>query len=182
LRFIPITQLRTLVLLDDSVSYTLPARVQVGREIQVADNLGLGAGGITIIGPINGAGSDMLTEAYQSKIYFWEGSAYIIESLGVVPPPIPPTPGPPGSVLIIAPVWVNDVDTSSGPQSFTLPTAPEANEQWRIKDAKGHAGTNNITVAAGGTMIDNGTNYVIDQNWASRTFRWNPTLGIWLVE
>jgi hypothetical protein len=51
-----------------------------------------------------------------------------------------------------------------------------------VKDATGNAGANNITVYAGGILIDGSTSVVINQNFESLTFRWNAGLGKWLVQ
>lgn len=86
-------------------------------------------------------------------------------------------------MVLIAPSYAQDVDTTSGPQTFTLPTSPEDNEQWRVKDAMGHAATNNITITAGGViLIDGSTTILIRNNYAALSFRWRASLGKWLVE
>lgn len=97
--------------------------------------------------------------------------------------------GPPGPTGATGPsgsgasVNTQDLDTSAGPQTYTLPAAQDDGEQWRVKDATGHAATNPITVTAGGVILIDGTpTTLINQNYASRTFRWKATMGKWLIE
>jgi hypothetical protein len=90
---------------------------------------------------------------------------------------------PAGATMLIAPVYAQDLDTAGGPQTYTLRAAQDDGEQWRVKDATGHAGANPITVTAGGViLIDGATTKVIDQDYATITFRWNATMGKWLAE
>ena len=79
-------------------------------------------------------------------------------------------------------------DTSSGPVSVTLATLPTgpgtytninppAIEIW-VKDATGHAATNNITItAAGGLTIDGAPSVVIGSNYGKATIRGFATSG-----
>lgn len=90
---------------------------------------------------------------------------------------------PVGAIMLIAPVYAQDLDTSGGPQTYTLRTAQDDGEQWRVKDATGNAATNPITVTAGGVILLDGTPTVlINQAFQARTFRWNATMGKWLIE
>lgn len=90
---------------------------------------------------------------------------------------------PTGATMLIAPVYAQDIDTSGGPQTYTLRAAQDDGEQWRVKDATGNASANPITVTAGGVLlIDGSTTKLIDQPFMSLTFRWNATMTKWLIE
>lgn len=96
----------------------------------------------------------------------------------------PPGGGVPvGAIMLISPVYAQDLDTSSGPQTYTLRVAQDDGEQWRVKDATGNAQTNPITVTAGGViLLDGASTALINQAFQGKTFRWNATMGKWLIE
>jgi hypothetical protein len=65
--------------------------------------------------------------------------------------------------------------TTSASTTIVLPnTGNVAGKQIKVKDAKGDAATNNITVNVnGGGNIDGSTSYVINTNYGKSTFIWN---------
>jgi hypothetical protein len=64
------------------------------------------------------------------------------------------------------------VDTTGGPQVYHLPATPTLNQSVTVKDVKGHAGVNNITVS-GSANIDGAATYVINQPYGANGFVWN---------
>jgi hypothetical protein len=75
-----------------------------------------------------------------------------------------------------------DLDTAGGPQTYTLTASPTNGVTYQVKDATGHATANPITITAGGViMIDSAPTASINQNNGSLDFRWNATLGKWLI-
>jgi hypothetical protein len=75
-----------------------------------------------------------------------------------------------------------DLDTASGPQTYTLTASPTDGVAYQVKDATGHATVNPITVTANGViLLDGATTARINQNFASLNFRWNATFGKWLI-
>jgi len=69
------------------------------------------------------------------------------------------------------------ITDTSAPRTVTLPAAPTAGTQFRIKDATGAAGTNNITVdVTGGVVtIDGATSQVININYGFMTVLFDGT-------
>lgn len=57
----------------------------------------------------------------------------------------------------------------------TLPTSPQSGYFCWVKDAKGDAGTNNITIVPAAGLIDGNANYVINRNYGSACFQYNGT-------
>lgn len=71
--------------------------------------------------------------------------------------------------------------STSGPFVVNLPASPVNGQQVRIKDGKGDADVNFITVTAtGGKTIDGLPTLVIDESYAARTFIFGDTTD-WLV-
>ena len=57
-----------------------------------------------------------------------------------------------------------------------LPAAPVLNQFYWIKDGKGDAGVNNITVTPlGGFLIDGAATSVISTNYGAKAIQWNGT-------
>lgn len=69
------------------------------------------------------------------------------------------------------------VTDTSAPRTITLPAAPATGQQFRIKDASGGAGTNNITVdVTGGVItIDGATSQVINIDYGFMTVVFDGT-------
>lgn len=95
----------------------------------------------------------------------------------------------PGSSSPNSNTYYRDIDTSSGPQTFTLPTNPNNNDLWYIKDISGGhpVDVSAITVTAGGViLIDTAVTFpsppMVWANFASFGFRWNSSLNKWLVQ
>lgn len=61
------------------------------------------------------------------------------------------------------------VDVSGGVVTIKLPNAPTTGQVWTIKDSKGQAFTNNITVTTvgGAVTIDGSTSFTMNTNFAS---------------
>jgi len=72
-------------------------------------------------------------------------------------------------------VYVN----APGPVTITMPhdNLLIQGQEWSIKDASGHAFTNNITVVPSTSTdrIDGAGQFVLNSNWASLTLTWNGT-------
>ena len=67
------------------------------------------------------------------------------------------------------------VNSSSFPTSVTLPVAPTTGRLFVIKDTSGNAQSDNITVTAGGTLIDGSASYIIIENYGAANFLYNGT-------
>lgn len=65
--------------------------------------------------------------------------------------------------------------TTGAATAVTLPSTPATGEQITIKDGKGDASTNNITISAAAGNIDGAASHVIDGDYGSRTFVYNGT-------
>jgi len=59
--------------------------------------------------------------------------------------------------------------------SVTLPSSPDAGRMIVVKDAKGDAFTNNISIQASAGTIDGLSSFVITQNYQAFTFIYNGT-------
>jgi len=72
-------------------------------------------------------------------------------------------------------------DLSSSAFTLTLPASPILGEKHTIKDYKGFAGTNNLTISGNGNNIEQFgggslmTSLLLNQNWDSVTLEWNNT-------
>jgi hypothetical protein len=68
-------------------------------------------------------------------------------------------------------------DTTGGAFSVQLPNAPTTGRIFTVKDGKGDAGTNHLTVTTvgGAVNIDGATTYVISTNYGSAQFIFNGT-------
>ena len=68
------------------------------------------------------------------------------------------------------------VDKSSASASYLdLPASPTTGTTYRIKDGKGDAATNNITIAPASGTIDGDSNVIINANYASVDLVYNGT-------
>jgi hypothetical protein len=65
--------------------------------------------------------------------------------------------------------------TVAGAVTITLPLAPVTGREIVIKDGKGDAATNNITISGNGKTIDGNANFVINNNYDSVTIIYNGT-------
>ena len=65
--------------------------------------------------------------------------------------------------------------TIPGPSLIILPSVPEIGRLIIVKDMRGDASINNITVSAGTNTIDNFNRVVLIHNRQSYTFLWNGT-------
>lgn len=65
--------------------------------------------------------------------------------------------------------------TVGAPTVVTLPASPTEGCEIIIKDAKGDAFTNNITISAAAGNIDGLTSFILTQNYQSFTFIYNGT-------
>ncbi len=65
--------------------------------------------------------------------------------------------------------------TIGAPTAVSLPTSPSTGDTYTIKDGKGDASTNNITVTPAAGTIDGLTSYVINVAKGSVTFLYNGT-------
>ena len=70
------------------------------------------------------------------------------------------------------------VDTSSGPQNYSLPANPADDTLVTIKD-NGNAAANNITIQGNGNLIDGQPTFVLRNNWSSARFVFES--GQWYV-
>lgn len=59
--------------------------------------------------------------------------------------------------------------------AVTLPASPVRGRPYTIKDGKGDAATNAITVSPAAGTIDGAASFVINFNWASFDFVYNGT-------
>lgn len=64
---------------------------------------------------------------------------------------------------------------TGGATIATLPASPATNQYVVIKDGKGDANTNNITISGNGKDIDGGSSYVIGSSYGALTIIWNGT-------
>lgn len=82
-----------------------------------------------------------------------------------------------GDVTCVNESQVIVLKDSGAATAVTLPTNSTllTGQTIIVKDGKGDAATNNITVAAATGNIDGAANYVISQNYGSATFTWNGT-------
>jgi hypothetical protein len=68
------------------------------------------------------------------------------------------------------------VNRSSGaPTTITLPSSPPVGKTYIIKDGRGDAATNNITVNGNGKNIDGAASFVININYGSLSLVYNGT-------
>ena len=65
--------------------------------------------------------------------------------------------------------------TSGSATEVTLPSSPTAGMMYIIKDGKGDAATNNITITPAAGTIDGGANLIINGNYASVNLVYNGT-------
>jgi hypothetical protein len=65
--------------------------------------------------------------------------------------------------------------TVAGATAVTLPATPTAGDQYTIKDGKGDAAGNNITVSPTAGNIDGAATNVINSNYGFRTYIYNGT-------
>ncbi len=70
-------------------------------------------------------------------------------------------------------IMVNKV--VGAPTALTLPASPTSGCEIIVKDAKGDAFTNNITVSSAAGTIDGLTSFILTQNYQSFTFIYNGT-------
>lgn len=64
---------------------------------------------------------------------------------------------------------------SGSATALTLPASPTVGMMYRIKDGKGDAGTNNITITPSSGTIDGSANLVINGNYTSVDLVYNGT-------
>jgi hypothetical protein len=64
---------------------------------------------------------------------------------------------------------------SGAATAITLPAPSYVGQAWKIADAKGDAGTNNITITPASGTINGGATYVIGQNYGSVELVWDGT-------
>lgn len=60
-----------------------------------------------------------------------------------------------------------------GARYITLPANPVAGQTVVVKDVAGNAGTYNVTIAAGGVLIDGAASVLLSANWKAFTFVFN---------
>lgn len=65
--------------------------------------------------------------------------------------------------------------TSGAATSVNLPASPTAGDTYRIKDGKGDAATNNITITPSSGNIDGAGTYVLNKNYQSVVITYNGT-------
>lgn len=70
-------------------------------------------------------------------------------------------------------LWLNK--TTGEPTTVTLPTSPKLGRVVYVKDMKGDADTNFITVAMSGGTIDGMPQFIMSNNYQSLTFAYNGT-------
>jgi hypothetical protein len=59
--------------------------------------------------------------------------------------------------------------------TVTLPASPTVGEVVTVKDGKGDAATNNVTVAGNGKNIDGAASYVLNNNYGAVSLVYNGT-------
>jgi hypothetical protein len=64
---------------------------------------------------------------------------------------------------------------TGAPTTITLPNSPVVGQTFIVKDGKGDAATNNITVDGNGNNIDGSIDYVINVNYGSLSLVYNGT-------
>lgn len=67
------------------------------------------------------------------------------------------------------------VDTTGGPISIVYPAFIMTAQSMTIKDSKGNAHTNNITISANSGNFDGSSTYVINQNYQSCSLIYDGT-------
>lgn len=73
------------------------------------------------------------------------------------------------------------VSTTGGPWSLTPPATPAQGTKFKVTDASGSCGTNNLTIVSGGTKIDGvAADFVVDIDKASVEFTYDTTNG-WVI-
>lgn len=82
-----------------------------------------------------------------------------------------------GAVTITTADYLVVVNKTVGAATtVNLPASPTAGDTYIIKDGKGDAVTNNITIDPdGATTIDGGTTYILNENYGSITVVWNSS-------
>lgn len=70
----------------------------------------------------------------------------------------------------ITSVAIVELDTSAGPQAYSLPQITPFEQGVLIKDATGNAGTNNVTISHPTLLIDGLATYVFAVNYQSAWF------------
>ena len=82
----------------------------------------------------------------------------------------------PASVVVVT---INDVivinKTLAGATGVTLPANPTKGDSYIIKDGKGDAGSNNITVSPNTGTIDGAASNTISTNYLAREYIYNGT-------
>lgn len=79
--------------------------------------------------------------------------------------------------VVAATDYYVSMDASGGAKQVNLPNAPTTNRMFVIKDQKGNAGTNNITVTTVGGIvnIDGATTFVMNTNRQAISLVFNGT-------
>lgn len=81
-----------------------------------------------------------------------------------------------GAVTVAVSDYIVVVNKASGAATAAnLPASPVAGDVYIIKDGKGDAATNNITVTPAAGTIDGAATYVMSVNYASVTIVYNGT-------
>jgi len=104
---------------------------------------------------------------------------------GIVNPPLPNPEAPEiwGTIIVNAntytqlqdDVWIFVNPTVAGPTTITLSDTPILGQVIIIKDIKGDASINNITVTAGVNLIDGFSSFIMTQNKQAIMLTWNGT-------
>lgn len=81
-----------------------------------------------------------------------------------------------GTYVVVTADCVVVINKSVGAATaVTLPAAPNTNRMLTIKDGKGDAGTNNITISGNGKNIDGASTLVISSNFGVSRIVYNGT-------
>jgi len=81
-----------------------------------------------------------------------------------------------GAITVVTTDDIVIVNKTTGAASaVSLPAAPATGESYTIKDGKGDAATNNITISPAAGNIDGGGTYVMDGPYQATTFIYNGT-------
>lgn len=81
-----------------------------------------------------------------------------------------------GSSLLMSTNYLVVNKTSGSPTAVTLPAAPVPfAQEYTVKDGKGDAATNNITITPSSGLIDNAASFVMNVNFALFSFFFDGT-------
>lgn len=86
-----------------------------------------------------------------------------------------------GSSIVMTTTVLIVNKTSGSATAVTLPASPVAFTQtYTVKDGKGDAATNNITITPSSGLVDGSTSFIININFMSVSFLFDGT-NYWLV-